>query len=141
MSLSERFKKNVFASNNTLYLHSEFKNLLENKTFCEYLEDSLNYAKAIFDAKFISKKYFEGFQLYQKYSRKDVCRILNWELNEEATVYGYKVKYSTCPIFVNYHKEDNIAASTKFDDRFLNQNEFQWFSKPQRTLKVRILLK
>jgi hypothetical protein len=72
--------------------------------------------------------------LYQKYSRKDTCRILNWELNEEATVYGYKINKSTCPIFVNYHKEENIASSTKFPEKFLNSSQFLWYSKPQRKL-------
>jgi len=50
-------------------------------------------------------------------------------------MYGYSIKYQTCPIFVNYHKEDNIASSTKFEDKFLNNNHFQWFSKPRRNLE------
>ena len=27
-----------------------------------------------------------GLSLYQKYSRKDVCRILNWEQDESSTL-------------------------------------------------------
>ena len=88
---------------------------------------------------FNSLKYYfqdlkDGFILYEKYSRKDVCRILNWEFNEEATVYGYKLNNNTCPIFVNYHKEENIASSTKFPEKFLNSSQFLWYSKPQRRL-------
>lgn len=30
--------------------------------------------------------------LYQKYSRKDVCRILNWERDDSSTIYGNKIK-------------------------------------------------
>ena len=78
--------------------------------------------------------------LYEKYSRKDVCRILNWELNEEATVYGYKISNNTCPIFVNYHKEENIASSTKFPEKFINSSQFLWYSKPQRKLSNSTIL-
>lgn len=66
--------------------------------------------------------------LYQKYSRKDVCRILNWEKDNSSTVYGYRIKHGTCPIFVTYNKADNIAETTKYKDEFepisLNPKEF-----------------
>ena len=68
-----------------------------------------------------------GLSLYQKYSRKDICRLLNWEKDESSTVYGYKIKYDTCPIFVTYHKKEDIAKSTMYDDkgRFLPIMNFQ----------------
>ena len=56
--------------------------------------------------------------LYQKYSRKDVCRILNWAKDDSSTVYGYRIKHNTCPIFVTYEKSDDIANSTKYADEF-----------------------
>ncbi|WP_243107752.1 DUF3427 domain-containing protein [Clostridium sp. OF09-36] len=56
--------------------------------------------------------------LYQKYSRKDVCRILNWTKDDSSTVYGYRIKYHTCPIFVTYEKSEDIANSTKYLDEF-----------------------
>lgn len=56
--------------------------------------------------------------LYQKYSRKDVCRILNWAKDDSSTVYGYRIKHDTCPIFVTYEKADDIASSTKYLDEF-----------------------
>jgi hypothetical protein len=56
--------------------------------------------------------------LYQKYSRKDVCRILNWTKDDSSTVYGYRIKHNTCPIFVTYEKSDDIANSTKYADEF-----------------------
>ena len=61
-----------------------------------------------------------GLSLYQKYSRKDICRLLNWEKDESSTVYGYKIKYDTCPIFVTYHKKEDIAKSTMYEDEFVN---------------------
>ncbi len=111
-----------------------FKKMLENKTFKDFLNDNLEYSIYSYDKLYNNETFINGFMLYQKYSRKDVCRILNWELNEEATVYGYKTNKNTCPIFVNYHKEDNIASSTKFPEKFLNSSQFLWYSKPQRKL-------
>lgn len=70
-----------------------------------------------------------GLSLYQKYSRKDVCRILNWEQDESSTIYGYKIKYNTCPIFVTYEKKDNIASSTKYEDEFINNQVFSWMTR------------
>jgi SOS-response transcriptional repressor LexA len=39
-----------------------------------------------------------------------------------------------CPIFVNYHKEEHISESTKYEDEFVNNKEFDWMSKSNRTL-------
>lgn len=70
-----------------------------------------------------------GLSLYQKYSRKDVCRILNWERDDSSTVYGYKIKNGTCPIFVTYEKKEDIASSTKYEDEFLSNNIFSWMTR------------
>jgi superfamily II DNA or RNA helicase/HKD family nuclease len=119
---------------NKLIFTNSFKKILQNKQFKSYLNDSIEYSIHIYNKLFDKEKFQNGFVLYQKYSRKDVCRILNWELNEEATVYGYKISKNSCPIFVNYHKEENIASSTKFPEKFLNSSQFLWNSKPQRRL-------
>ena len=48
--------------------------------------------------------------LYEKYSRKDVCRLMNWDKDESSTMYGYRIKHNTCPIFVTYEKKDDISV-------------------------------
>lgn len=72
----------------------------------------------------------------ERYTRKDVCRLLNWSQNEYSTIYGYKVdrESGTCPIFVTYHKADDITASTKYEDRFLDQQTLHWYTRSKRTL-------
>ena len=124
----------IIGNTEFLELSSSFNELLRNRSFKEFLIDNIEYSIYTFN-KFYQRDLFqEGFVLYHKYSRKDVCRILNWNLNEEATVYGYKLENKTCPIFVNYHKEENIASTTKFPEKFLNNSQFLWYSKPQRRL-------
>lgn len=70
-----------------------------------------------------------NFVLYQKYSRKDVCRLLNWARDDSATLYGYRIKYDTCPIFVTYEKKKDISESTNYKDEFLNESIFSWMTR------------
>ncbi|MGL5577669.1 MAG: DUF3427 domain-containing protein, partial [Fusobacteriaceae bacterium] len=64
-------------------------------------------------------------------------RILNWELNEEGTVNGYKVREekNSCPIFVNYHKSEDINPNIAYEDGFIDRHTFKWMSRSQRKLE------
>jgi len=124
----------IIVKNEIIEFSNGFKKNIQTKTFYEFLKDNIDYSIYTYNKLFKKELFQDGFILYEKYSRKDVCRILNWEFNEEATVYGYKLNNNTCPIFVNYHKEENIASSTKFPEKFLNSSQFLWYSKPQRRL-------
>lgn len=117
------------SSGNKLTLTTDFKALLVDEKFKFYLEDSLAYAKCSFLATYDRKKYINGFKLYENYSRKDACRILNWQHDDSSTVYGYRVKYDTCPMFVTYNKQDDISASTKYEDRFISPKVFSWMTR------------
>lgn len=77
-----------------------------------------------------------GLIVGERYTRKDVCRLLNWRNNEYSTMYGYKVdrESGTCPIFVTYHKADGITASTRYEDRFTDQQTLHWYTRSKRTL-------
>lgn len=72
-----------------------------------------------------------------RYSRKDVCRLLNWTKNEQSTMYGYKVDMTSnsCPIFITYHKHGDVSASTAYGDKFLNESAVHWFTRSRRTLQ------
>lgn len=73
----------------------------------------------------------------RQYSRKDACRLLCWDKNVMATIYGYKVdkRTLTCPIFVTYHKSDEIAASTAYEDELLDNATMRWYTRSRRTLE------
>lgn len=85
----------------------------------------------------ISKTYdsHENLTLFKKYSRKDACKLLNWDQDESSTMYGYKLKHQTCPLFVNYHKQDEVASSVAYGEEFIDQSLFKWFTRSNRTLK------
>jgi len=114
-----------------------FLKQLENSYFKLFLEDSINYAIKTYTSEFKKDRFIDGFQLYKKYTRKDVFRILNWDRNPVAqNVGGYIISKdnSNCPIFVTLEKEEDISSSTKYLDGFINPNEFEWMSKSNRRL-------
>jgi len=114
-----------------------FAEHLSQAEFKRFLVDSTAYSIHEFDRLFDAEKWQNGFVLYRKYSRKDVFRILNVKENPVAqNVGGYLVSPDNahCPIFVNYHKEEDISESTKYEDEFVNNKEFDWMSKSNRTL-------
>lgn len=121
-----------------LVIDPTFDKLLDNAVFFEFLNDSTEYAINSFARLFHRTSFFDGFVLYRKYSRKDVFRILNWTKNPVAqNVGGYIVSSdkTNCPIFVNYHKDASITNTTKYEDRFISNSEFEWLSKSKRTLE------
>ena len=81
-------------------------------------------------------KWSSELEVGQRYSRKDVCRLLNWKSNQQSTIYGYKVDFlsNSCPIFVTYHKDSDVSESTKYEDEFLNPSTLKWFTRSRRTL-------
>jgi len=116
---------------------SEFQLLTENETFENFILDNVYYSIDTFRSKFHPQYWNEGFLLYQKYSRKDVFRILNYDANPVAqNVGGYLVndEKKNCPIFVNYHKEEAISESTKYEDEFVDKSLFSWMSKSNRKI-------
>ncbi len=120
-----------------LLLSDNFNELLLDINFKNQLIDNTQYSILKFERQFTLKKYVDGFVLYNKYSRKDVFRILNWDKNPLAqNVGGYMFnnERTNCAIFVNYHKDDDISSTTKYEEGFLNKLEFEWMSKSKRTL-------
>jgi len=77
-----------------------------------------------------------GLVLGAKYSRADVFRILGSQVNPVAqNVGGYQIQDdSWCPIFVTYHKSDDISSTTQYEDAFMNRMTMRWFTKSNRSL-------
>lgn len=72
-----------------------------------------------------------------QYTRKDVCRLLNFESNQYSTLYGYKTDAfsGTCPIFITHDKAADISATTQYDDGFESEATINWFTKSRTSLK------
>ena len=99
-----------------------------DRQFLEAVEDLIEYGLAR-NRDLYFKDDEDNLVLYQKYSRRDVCRILNWEKDDSSTIYGYRIKYGTCPIFVTYEKKEDISETTKYEDQFNDRNTFSWMTR------------
>ncbi len=77
------------------------------------------------------------FVLYKKYSRRDVCLLLNWGKDLSSTMYGMKRIDEDVAIFVTYNKatsgdeREYIAGKPDYADEFVvNSNQmFIWNSQ------------
>jgi hypothetical protein len=100
----------------------------------ELLNDSVGYAQRTYRKALAQGDWVGGFIRYQKYGRKDVCRLLNWPKDISSTVYGYRTNNRVTPLFVTYHKNEEIGATTRYADQLINANTFRWQSRSNRKL-------
>lgn len=121
----------------TIKRSESFNSLLEDEIFKMELRDCLEYGLRRAALKKGEIQEDDNFVLYRKYTRKDVCKLLNWKSDCSSTIYGYKTETSydeyTCPVFVTYNKKDDISDSTKYDDIFIDNTKFSWMSRSRRT--------
>ncbi|MBX0314653.1 DUF3427 domain-containing protein [Planococcus glaciei] len=121
----------LFETEETLSFNEEIKERLNaNPRFKEMILDIVNSA-ALLSEQYSCEK---PLTLYKKYTRKDACRLLNWSNDESSTIYGYKTKHGTCPIFVTYHKHDEVESSVAYTEGFINPEVFKWSTRSNRTL-------
>ncbi|ADV50041.1 type III restriction protein res subunit [Cellulophaga algicola DSM 14237] len=133
-SFIRKEEKIIFIENRTFKFYDEFITLLSNTTFKEFLLDSITYSIHTFNKNFNKDYYRDGLLLFNKYSRKDVCRLLNWENDVSSTVYGYRTRNEITPCFVTYHKSDDIEDTIKYNDYFVSPSVFAWESRSNRKL-------
>ncbi|MFJ6413387.1 DUF3427 domain-containing protein [Terribacillus saccharophilus] len=120
----------VEVESHILKIRKEVKESINtNNTFAKLLKDVLLTSIEK------SKQYDNNILTrYEKYTRKDACRLLNWDSDESSTIYGYKTKHQTCPIFVTYHKDEDVESSVAYEDTFLNEQTFKWYTRSKRTI-------
>ena len=110
-------------------ISNQFKNFLTHAAYRKHLDDILNYALLKYEDMYMGQTEGVNLKLFQKYSRKDVCRLLNWPHDDSSTIYGYRIKHGTCPIFVTYDKNEDISESTKYKDEFKSKSVFSWMTR------------
>ena len=111
-------------------ISEDFRQALTSQVFVDHLNDALKYGFFKYENVYDSK---EDFKLYEKYSREDVLRILNWKyFMNGQNIGGYKIKYNTCPIFVTYNKAEDISETINYEDHFISKEVFNWMSRNNR---------
>lgn len=113
----------IKVENGTYYLAID----VSNPWFKEQIEEVIACAR-IKNQRYVKN----GLTLYQKYSRKDVCRILNWDSDESATINGYLTKHQTCPLFITYHKDESLTSEVHYEDELLTPSLLEWYTRHSR---------
>ncbi|MDM5332134.1 DEAD/DEAH box helicase [Ureibacillus composti] len=125
------YKPIIEVVNGNYQFNEEIVESLRDSNFRGYIEDIVQCA-------YIKNEIYDktkAMSLYEKYSRRDACRLLNWPHDDSSTIYGYRAKYNTCPIFVTYHKKDDVVSSQAYGDELLSPDLFRWFTRPRLTLE------
>lgn len=117
-------------------ISTAYESMLEDASFRKTVDELLDFGLDR-NRKYYGHRYENtSFQLYQKYTYEDACRLLEWEKSEvPLNIGGYKFDKSskTYPVFINYEKHESINASINYEDRFLNISELIALSKSGRT--------
>ena len=129
--------KYITYENQEIKRTEEFTDLLKSDIYISELSDCIEYGIKRATLKPDERIVNDNLVLYRKYSRKDICKLLNWKSDCSSTIYGYKTETSTeeytCPIFVTYEKSDDISETTKYDDGFIDNTRFSWMTRSRRT--------
>lgn len=110
-----------------------FAQALSKTAFRKYVDDIITLSFAIYDK--VYKPYLVNdnpFVLYEKYSRQDVCLLLNADKDLSSTMYGKWRQNDDVCIFVTYHKADAgenkeyLEGKPNYADEFRNDEIFYW---------------
>lgn len=120
---------------NGYQLDDKFQSLLMgNPVFAKMVNDLIEYGIENYKDNYSDTYKDSNFQLYQKYTYEDVCRLLNWKKNMNAQNIGgyfYDVETKTLPVFINYDKTEDAIA---YEDRFVTQAHLIALSKHPRKI-------
>ena len=111
-----------------------FEKMLNHGEFRDMVRELLDYGLEDCREKYSHLYKDTAFQLYQKYTYEDVCRLLNWKKNGNAQNiggYSYDAETRTLPVFINYVKEETAIA---YEDRFLSESSLIALSKHPRKI-------
>lgn len=120
-------------------ISDEFKKALINEDFKNHIQQLIDFGVDRYKDMYMGVKLDNNpFALYEKYNYEQVCQLLEWPKNQIAqNIGGYKFDEATktYPVFINYHKGDDVQDSIKYEDRFESQTLIKAISKNNRYLR------
>lgn len=112
-----------------------FNEELNNDEFRKQLKDIIEVAYYYYNntySKSISSDI--PFNLYEKYTRRDISLLMNYSKDESSTMFGMSSKDEDVFIFVTYHKVTSektnyVEGKPDYADEFVDQYTFNWDSQ------------
>jgi superfamily II DNA or RNA helicase/HKD family nuclease len=113
------------------------KALQDSKDFKDLICDTINYGIHIYENEY--REHHDGtvFTINKRYTYKDVARLLCYARNPNAlNIGGYNFDSSSnsFSVFINYQKNSDISATTKYEDHLDDNGLLTAYSKNKRTL-------
>ena len=112
----------------------EFTRACTDAEFCRQLDELIDFGLKTCELEHNRPFGHSRLCINDRYSRKDACRLLCWEKNEEGTINGYTFRDSDWVIFVRYDKPSSVAASMRYRDELVTRDQFVWYTQNNRTL-------
>lgn len=115
-----------------------FYDRLTHSLFSTYMRDLVELSRARLHDLYAGQQYEGEFVLFEKYSRRDVCQLLNCERDFSSTMYGMKRIGDDACIFVTYHKQEDssgreyMEGKPNYADEFIDNQMFMWDSQMGR---------
>lgn len=112
-----------------------FYERLKHPLFYNYMQDLVQISRARLHDVYKDKQRENEFILYEKYSRRDVCQLLNCERDMSSTMYGMKRIGEDACIFITYHKQEGgtgkeyLEGKPDYADEFIDNQIFMWDSQ------------
>lgn len=129
-ALQKKYPVRLLSGDTMLFrLDADFIQALRQEYFKLLVLQTLKLGLSYFEEYKTTDK-FKDFVLFNRYSRKEVVRILNVNLSVETAIYGYRIIGQVVPIFITYDKREFNALNNKYGNVFLNQQEIVWYSRP-----------
>ena len=126
--------QNLISSDESeLLISQKFEELLTNELFKSHIIDLADYYLMKYEDVYNQQTEGENLKLYEKYTRRDVCRLLNWGKENFSSIFGHTVQFDTGVLFVTYNKSEDIPSSIDYKDEFISRNIFTMMSTNKRT--------
>ena len=143
VSKEDEFKKychiDIVNDANEQHLHrmQGFADRLKHMEFYRQVDDIIEVGLRRYQEKYHAGRSEETpFVLYEKYSRRDVCLLMNCGKDLSSTMYGMKRIGDDVFIFVTYHKEESsdneksyVDGKPDYADVFEDNVIFRWDSQ------------
>lgn len=127
----------VSGKENLLQRMKGFTSRLYNEEFYNQVVDIIEVGLRRYEDIYVKGDSLENpFVLYEKYSRRDVCLLMNYGKDISSTMYGMKRIGDDVFIFVTYHKEESaddaksyVEGKPDYADAFEDSMIFRWDSQ------------
>ena len=137
----KRFKDCIFIRKHSkdYCISEQFEEAISDLEFKSNIEELIDFGITRYKNQY-EKTLVENtpFSLYEKYNYEQVCQLLEWPKNVVAQNMGgykYNEETNTYPVFINYHKADDIQESIRYEDSFINPFILKAISKAPRYLR------